>query len=276
MAIGPCWVEENVMTPSLIRRLVIATLSAGVAAGVLGTGAHAQAVKRVSVYDTRPLAEAYTELVEETRSLVTFEDAYYEYKGDLVDYRHEVHPSNPARNSPQTWFAPRRTLVFDYSMADAANPDVLFTNLVSNYHLNFFDFEYRLVREGKWLHILPKAGKNARGESVQRVSRLDLRVTFPDAERTADATIALLVDTINKTASPTTNILDGGGATNLFHRTKVRTGAQNEIARHVLMRVLESTGRRVTWSLLCTFDPTPDRRTDISDGACGLNFRILE
>jgi hypothetical protein len=268
------------MTPSLIRRLIVAALTAlaaVVAAGVLGTDAHAQAGKRVSVTDARPLAEAHRELVEQTRSLVTFEDAYYEYKGELVDYRPEVHPLNPARDSPQTWFAPRRTLVFDYSMADAASPDVLFAKLLSHYHVQYFDYsEYRLIREGRWLHIVPKAGKNAKGELIDRASRLDVRVTFPDAERTAEATIKLLVDTVNKTASPTTNILLGAGGEKLFNRMKVRTSAKNEIARHVLMRVLESTGLRVTWSLLCTFDPTPDRRTDIGDGACGLNFMILE
>ena len=265
------------MKPSVIRPLVVAALTVGVAAGVSGAGASAQAVRRVSVTDTRPLAEAHRELVEQTHSLVTFEDAYYEHKGELVDYRPEVHPLNPARNSPQTWFAPRRTLVFDYLAADAANPDVLFAKLLSHYHVQYFDSsEYRLVREGQWLHILPKAGKNAKGELIDRASRLDVRVTFPEAERTAEATIKLLVDTINKTASPTTDILLGAGGEKLFNRMKVETSAQNEIARHVLMRVLESTGLRVMWNLLCTFDSTPDRRTGIGDGACGLNFILLE
>ena len=271
----------------MVWPLAIAALTVGVAAGVSGAGASAQAVKRVSVYDPRPLAEVHAELVQRTRSLVSFEDAYYEYKGDMFDFSREA-PAVPLNRdggptvidslfSPRNWFVPRGTLVFDYSMAEAANPDVLFANLLSHYHFQYFDYpEYRLVREGQWLHILPKASKNARGESVQRASRLDVRVTFPDAERSAGATITLLVDTINKTSPPTTNILNGGGATNLFARTTVRTGAKNEIARHVLMRVLEATSRKVTWSVLCTFDSTPDKRTDISDGACGLNFRILE
>src|SRR5688572_29181272 len=126
----------------------------------------------------------------------------------MFDFSSEAHPLNPAGNRPERWFAPpRRTLVFDYSAADMANPDVLFAKLVSNYHLNFFENEFRLVREGQWLHILPKAGKNARGESVERASRLDVRVTFPEAERTVEATIKLLIEAINKTAS--SNILFG-------------------------------------------------------------------
>ena len=47
---------------------------------------------------------------------------------------------------------------------------------------------------------------------------------------------------VYKTAAPSTNILFGVGAESLLAQTNVRTGAQNEIARHVLMRVLESTG----------------------------------
>ena len=164
--------------------------------------------------------------------------------------------------------------MFDYSMADMGNPDVLFANLLLNYHASFFEYEYRLVREGRWLHILPKAGKNAKGEPMERGSRFNVRVTFPDAERTVEATINLLVEAINKTSA--NNIFLGVGGENLFGRTKVRTGAQNEIARHVLMRVLESTGQQVTWRLLCSFDATPGKRTDISDGSCGLNFRVLE
>ena len=151
---------------------------------------------------------------------------------------------------------------------------MLFAKLLTIYHVNFFENEYRLVREGQWLHILPKADKNAKGELTQRPSRLDVRVTFPEAERTVEATIKLLVETIKKTT--VTNLLFGVGAESLFDRTKVRIGAQNEVARHVLMRVLESTGYKVTWRVLCTFDSTPDRRTDIGDGACGLNFRVLE
>jgi len=259
----------------------------GVAAAVSGRGAHAQAGKdkRVSLTDGRPLSEAHLELVQQARSLVTYEDAYYEYKGDL-DFSYVAGPVQLKRDGSPTvidslfsrprWSQRPRTLVFDYSTADLANPDLLFANLLSTYHMNFAENEYRLVREGPWLHILPKAGKNAKGQLIERPSRLDVRVTFPDAERTADETISLLIKTINDTTS--SNILFGVGAESLLGRTKVRAGAQNEIARHVLMRVLEATGQQVTWRLLCTFDATPDKRTDIyvNDGACGLNFRVLE
>ena len=278
------WAKKNLMMRSPIGHLVIAALAVTVAAAS-GKGVYAQADKRVSVHDSRPLAEAHLELVKQTRSLVTFEDAYYEYKGDLFDFSLESGRSvqlnrdgSPtvidALFSAQMWFAPRRTLVFDYPAAELANPDVLFAKLVSNYHLRFFENEFRLVREGQWLHILPKAGKNQKGELIERASRLDVRVTFPEAERTVEATVKLLVESIKKTT--VTNLLFGVGAESLFERTKVRIGAQNEVARHVLMRVLASTGYKVTWSVLCTFDSTPDRRTDISDGACGLNFRVLE
>ena len=259
------------MARSVVWHLVVAALTIGVAAAASGSrGVYAQAGKRVSVYDARPLAEAYLELVKESRSLVSYEDAYYEYKGDLFDYRSESHPLQANRNSPQMWFAPRRSLVFDYSASDLSKPDVLFANLVSNYNVNYFENEYRLVREGQWLHILPKAAKNPKGEIIDRASRLNVRVTFPDAERTVETTIKLLTDTINKTES--TSILLGVGAERLLDKTKVRTGAQNEIARHVLMRLLEATGRKVTWSLLCSYDATPGKRTELNDGACGLNF----
>jgi hypothetical protein len=269
--------QENLMTKSAIGHLVLAALAMGVAAAVTGTSAYAQANKRVSVYDSRPLAEAYLELVKQTGSLVTFEDAYYEYKGEMVDFSSEVHPLNPARKRPELLFAPlRRALVFDYSGADVAKPDVLFANLVSTYHRNSFENDFRLVREEQWLHILPKSSKNAKGERIERTSRLDVRVTFPDAERTVEATIRLLVDTLNKTASLSTRILFGVGGERLFGATRVRAGAQNETARHVLMRVLESTGHKVPWVVLCSFDPTPDRRTgDITD-SCGLSFTVLD
>ena len=59
------------MTRSAIRPLVVALLTAGVAASVPG---YAQADKRVSVHDSRPLAEAHAALVMQARSLVTYEE----------------------------------------------------------------------------------------------------------------------------------------------------------------------------------------------------------
>ena len=266
---------------SAIRPLVVALLTAGVAASVTGRSAYAQADKRVSVYDFRPLAEAHAALVMQARSLVTYEDAYHENPGQFA-FGLQARPSPNRREGRQVWelrpvwSAPPRTLVFDYPAADLANPDVLFANLISQYHKSLSDDEYRLLREAEWLHVLPKASRNAKGELIERASRLDVRVTFPEAERTVESAIQVLIDTVNKTPSPATFILFGGGADSLLARTKVRAGARNEIARHVLMRVLEATGQKVTWSLLCTFHATPDRRPDISDGACGLNFRALE
>ena len=259
-------------TRSTIRHLVIAALAVSVAAAVSGGGAFAQAAKRVSVHDFRPLAEAHLELVKQSRSLVTFEDTYYEYKDGMSITAWKRDSLQHNRFSPLIGI-PSRTLVFDYSADEIANTDVLFAKLLSKYHSDFANNEFRLLREGQWLHILPKAGKNANGERIERVSRLDVRVTFPDAERTVAATIQLLTDAV-KTASPS-NLLFGMGGGNLFTQAKVRTGAQNEIARHVLMRVLESTGQRITWRVLCTFDPSPDRREDILDRTCGLNFDVL-
>src|SRR5688572_6434920 len=133
---------------SMIGHLVIAALVVTVAAVVAGRGVYAQADKRVSVHGSRPLAEAHLELVKQTRLLVTYEDAYYEYKGDLFDFSLESGRSVQLNRdgsptvvdtlfSAQMWFAPRRTLVFDYAAADMANPDLLFAKLVSNYHLRF-------------------------------------------------------------------------------------------------------------------------------------------
>ena len=56
------------MTPSMIRYLVIAAFTVGGAAAVSGTSAYAQAGKRVSVFDPRPWRRHTLELVDLSRA----------------------------------------------------------------------------------------------------------------------------------------------------------------------------------------------------------------
>lgn len=261
------------MTPLVIRSFVVAAAALITAIGVSRSVVDAQSQQRVSVYGTRPLSDALLELEKLHRWVVTYEDPYYEYQGEMVDFRPQIGPSSGPRARPML-FPPRRAFVFDYPTTDVATPDILVANLVSRYHNQYGDYEYRLVREGMWLHVLPSASNNTKGVWTPRASRLDVRVTLPNAERTVEVAIRSLVDAVNQ-ATAGSNITLGVGGERLFDRVKVRT-RDNEIARHVLMRVLESTGRRFRWHLLCTFDETPGKRTDFNDGLCGLNFTDLD
>lgn len=243
-------------------RPVVLVLMVTVTGSLFGAGADAQAkTETVSVFSERPLSDALLELEKRHRWVVTYEDAYYEYQADLVDFSHEVRNAN--RPTPPIWFAPHRTLTLDYRFSEIAAPEAVLARLVQTNNLFLLDYEYRLLRQGMWFHVVPAASKNAKGQLTPRGSRLDALVTIPNAERSVEGLIGAVIQAANKVSG--TNIVFGMGPKNVFTQTRVRTGAQNESARNVLIRALEATGRRVTWHLLCTFE-----------GLCGLNFRVIE
>jgi len=221
---------------------------------------------RVSVAGPRPLADAVLELQQRHRWVITYEDTYRDYQGDLIDVTMSVHKKYDPKK-PKIWMNPQRALVFEYPLSDTANPQVVVTRLLEAYHaIDHGIYEYRLVADGTRLHIVPAASKNAQGDFISRRSRFDTRVTIPEAERSVAETVSLLVQAVN-TASQT-EIKVFVIPANLFSRTMVRIGAQNEIARNVLVRALEATNRKVSWQLLCMGGSDSKN--------CGLSFVVVE
>ena len=225
-----------------------------------------EGVKNISVFGARPLSDALVELEDRHHWLVTYEDAYYEYQPDLEDRTAAVSRAAEPSKGARFFFAPIRPFVFDYQTADVPTPQTVLANLVESYYTMHEDYEYRLLRQGLWLHVIPASSRNAKGERVSRRSRLDVRVTIPDVERTVEETL----DEVMAAVGAASGIRLGGPswAMDLLKQTHVRTGAQNEIARDVLMRALEATGRKVRWHLLCNASPAPP--------SCGFNVRMIE
>ena len=83
--------------------------------------------------------------------------------------------------------------------------------------------------------------------------------------KSVEQAITLLVQAVSKASQTKIEVVSGPAS--LFSRTMVRIGAQNEIARNVLVRALEATDRKLSWQLLCSGG---------SDKSCGLNFVVVE
>jgi hypothetical protein len=213
----------------------------------------------ISTAGSRPLSGLLLQLEKRHGWQVTYEDAYYDQQGDLMDI------TSAAQNAvdPTVSSEPGRTLIFNYLPADVARPEAVLANLVGTYNQRSEEHQYQLLRQGSWFHVIPASSKDANGITVLRQSRLDVRVTIADTQRTVEKTIEAILDAVNRSSQ--TRISANAPRVDVLAQKSVRMGAHNEIARDVLIRALQATGRKVTWHLLC--DATAQ---------CAFNVRVME
>ena len=113
------------------------------------------------------------------------------------------------------------------------------------------------------VHVVPSASKNSIGSLAVRRSLLDASISIPDGERTALEMLRAITGAMLGNAA---RVTVGTVPLNLLSQTQVRGAAANEVARTVLMRTLEATKKRLSWSLLC--DLAPSRQ-------CALNIYVV-
>jgi hypothetical protein len=97
-------------------------------------------------------------------------------------------------------------------------------------------------------------------------SILDRKISLPDREVDGFEMFASFVDAVKRSGEPRLDLalaaLSGG-----LGRIRLRTGAYEESARSVLMRILASLHPRLSWRLLCS----------PGDGeACSLNVHEVK
>jgi hypothetical protein len=212
----------------------------------------------ISASGPRPLYDTLNELRTRHGWLITYEDAYYDRSlAELFTGAEVVATRSRLSFRPGRMFA--FPSVFNYSSDDAAKPEAVLSRLLESYNA-VPNYQFMFVRQGAWFHVIP-ADRNADGTLTPR-SRLDVRVTIPEAERSPSETITAVLNAVDRMSNTQ---IHGSIYINQMYGAPPpkyqRTGAQNEVARDVLRRALDATGRNISWSLLC-------------DGLayCALNF----
>jgi hypothetical protein len=142
-------------------------------------------------------------------------------------------------------------------------PREVLAALLNAYHASAGNTDgFELLQDGAIFHVVPASSRNATGVVVKRRSRLDVRITLPEASRTLYETVEAILKGVNL---PMLGI--GRAPVNLLRNRSARVSAKDEIARDVLVRTLAASGLQVSWRLFCPpFEPN----------YCALNMQWLD
>lgn len=208
----------------------------------------------LAVEDPRPVAKAADELMRRYGYLVSYEDPRYMYFEDIRDVTEEVRKDlsqhAPGR-APRALVPARGFLELRNVQApqpgDLRSATSLLHELLNVQANRSNGGLFRLEQiEGRF-HILPARVRDATGEWVDQASILDARITVPVAERDGMATVREILAAVAQATG--VSVVVGTVPLNLLARARISLGAENEIARSVLIRALDATGSRITWKL---------------------------
>lgn len=212
------------------------------------TAQREQPLEFSAVFDARPLAAVISQLETRYGWIITYEDPPYEAAADLDDVTLDV-ARDPQNFKGKVLVPRRRRFDFKYPKADQPRAEDLLAAVIRDYNLAGNNDAFRLLRTGAFFHVVPSVSDDKNGTPTSRQSRLDVRVTIPDAERSVLKTVELVVDHVRELIG--VPVVMGQVPTNFLAQKKLRTDATNEPARDVLVRALTSTGRDLSWRLTC-------------------------
>jgi hypothetical protein len=203
----------------------------------------------IAVSDPRPLAAVLEELEKRHGWRITYEDPLYLFAADIEDVTDAV-----SRSSDRS----RRVLIprggaFTFSYPPRLEPEAVLEALLEAYRWSGHPGPFRLRRAGDVFHVVPVMARNAEGTLEPYRSLLDVRITLPEVERDVLGTIQAMLQEVSSVTGRQVGL--GRVPINLFHHTRVMTGANDEPARAVLQQALDATARPLSWRLLC--DPGP-------------------
>lgn len=215
--------------------------------------------KARKVDDARPVAAAVEALMAEYRVPITYEDPRYAYAADLQDVtlavRRDLHGAKP--RSDQLVIVPRGGAVTVQFLGDAASSLKALVDSATSVGGRF-----RVVAAERFLHVVPAEIRDRDGNWRAQSSALDVRISLPRAERTANALIADICAALTSAGDVRVSLmtsLEGG-----FGGEGPPTyefEANDEVARNVLVRALElvsSEFGRLSWMLFYGNALSPD------------------
>jgi hypothetical protein len=139
--------------------------------------------------------------------------------------------------------------------------------------------EFRLATLGKDFSIVPTAARDRNGKMVAVRSPLDFPISFPVAERTGMETLRTICDAVTMASGYRVGV--GGIPLNMTRNTVVRLGVNGELARDVLVKMLEGLRwsdprtlgpmSKLSWQLLYGLEAH-----DIERGFYALNLEAVE
>jgi hypothetical protein len=229
-----------------------------IGAGILAAGvgvASGQTNKAIVVNDPRPLGDAIIQLERDLRQPITYEDpAIYAYPGDYVDKTAEYR----GRATRRVLLPRGGPLQFTFSSSELsgtrAQTTALVKRLVQTFNKAYPDgVQFELQDTGRIYHVVPVVVRTQTGAVVPHVSPLDQPITVVAQDTDAMSAISEILKAVKTQQG--SNILVGTVPIELLVRVKVSLASDNESARTLLMRVLQTVSPTLSWRLLCGTEP---------------------
>ena len=213
-------------------------LSATIAGSVVSAWA-LQSADAVTVNDPRPLSKAIEIIETRCHCVVSYEDPQWQLD-QVLDVSGLVQRTADA---PRTRVPNGRPFTFTLDRsASLSTPDELHATLrrlLSTFERSGGLGSFQVIKGAEAFHVTPKTG-----------SVLDAMINVPKGTRS----IAEMISMILKTAGQRTGTVIelATGPLGLLKKP-VDMESQNQLARDVLVRALNSTGERLSWQLFYDF-----------------------
>src|SRR5688572_14466348 len=194
----------------------------------------------LSVESPRPVAKAVQTLIARYEQAITYEDPRFAFEDDLEDVtarvRKDLHLYAPGK-APKV-IVPRGGKLTVSSSTDLAS---ILDEVVRIQASSARGGRFRLEQTGDVFHVVPAEVRDRSGDWAAQTSVLDTAISLPTQERSGYKTIEAICSAVSAAAhikvSVGTTGLEGG-LVNEAGPPRYRLGADNEVARSVLMRAL--------------------------------------
>ena len=226
--------------------------------------ASAQEPFRVHVTDyPRPVSEAARQIEKHFGRVVTYEDTRYVHPDDIVDITAKVRRDGDL--SKRAFVMRNGSIDVTYSAVPGTSVDKqveeVLEKVIAHSRTAGNTGDFRVERTAGGYHVVPVAMKGKSGVMEPYASPLDTSITVPHREERAFEAMTRLSQAITGRSGVT--VWEGMIPTNLFLQRRLDVGAENERARDVLWRALQSMSPSLSWQLLCVAGDT---------GSCALNI----
>jgi hypothetical protein len=230
----------------------------------------------ITVEGSRPVAKVVENLIEKYGYAITYEDPRYAYEEDLKDVAAQVRKDfdkYPPGQAPKTIVPKGGALTVSYSTEDPAS---ILNQVVQTRTAN--GARFHVERTGDYFHIVPTERRDAEGRWEAHNSVLEIPISLVAHDRTEREMIQAICDAVSENSDVRIilggkyMVITGFAEEGAEPKRLYRMGADNEPARKVLLRALESvgkvTGERLTWLMYYDFGlrkyalnviPIPDR-----------------
>jgi hypothetical protein len=225
-----------------------------------------QQALRIHVVDyPRPVSAAVLQIEKHFGWVVTYEDTPYVHPSQIVDITAQVRRDGQMskrvfgmrRGSIDITYTPRQTTI-DTQVGEAVQQVLLHSRAAGN----IGEFSVDWVPGG--YHVVPLAVKGKSGVTEPQLPLLDTRITLPYREEDGLEIIMRWAEAISTASGH--RVHPGTMPMNRLARARVPVEAQNDRARDILWRALQSIGPDLSWQLLC----------DVGEnGSCAINIHIV-